>query len=292
MSLSSWILAARPKTLWVGISPVLLGMAWTFHTQSFHFTSSLAALFGAIFIQIGTNFANDYFDFKKGADTSERLGPKRATAEGLVTPQAMKKAFIFMFIIAGLISIYLIFRGGLPILGIAVFSILFGVLYTGGPYPLAYIGVADLFAFLFFGPVAVAGTIYVQTLSFSMEGVLLGIPQGLFSMAVLCTNNLRDIDQDRKANKKTLAVRFGPTFARLQYTLSVIIGCLLPLSFSFLPQRLYVYSIPVLMLFIAAPLLKSIWTRQGADLNAVLAKTSKLQFVQAVTLSLGLFLQG
>lgn len=290
MVVSHWILAARPKTLWVGLSPVLLGMAWTWYTHSFHALSAIAALVGALLIQIGTNFANDYFDFKKGADTNERLGPTRATQAGLISEHAMKKGMIMMFVLAGLVSLYLIFRAGWPIVWIAVASILFGILYTGGPYPLAYIGAADIFAFAFFGPVAVAGTVYVQTLSFSPEAAWLGVCQGLFSMAVLCTNNLRDIDQDRDANKKTLAVRFGARFARVHYTLSIIVGCLLPLHFTFLPQRLYMYSVPLFMLFIAYPMIKDIWQKEGAELNIILAKTSRLPFVQTLLIGIGLFI--
>ena len=213
-SLDVWIMASRPKTLWAAIAPVIIGTAMAYGEQQGHLLSAILATLAAVFIQIGTNFANDYFDYFKGADEEDRLGPTRVTQAGLVKPETMKRATILVFSLAVLAGSYLMWRGGWPIITIGVLSILFGILYTAGPYPLGYNGLGDIFVLIFFGVVAVGGTYYVQTLEIDYLVILAGLSPGLFSMAILTVNNLRDVKSDFKAGKLTLAVRFGENFAR------------------------------------------------------------------------------
>ena len=223
-----WFAASRPKTWAAAIAPVVMGTALAMNDGGFHLWAALAALLGAVFIQIGTNFANDYFDFVKGADTDERLGPTRATQAGLIAPKTMRNAFLYAFSIALCIGIYLTFRAGWPVVAIGLFAIVLGITYTGGPVPLGYVGLADIAVLIFFGPVAVAGTHYVQTLALSWPAVLIGLGPGFFSVALLTVNNLRDIETDTKAGKRTLAVRLGAGFAKGLYVASVILACLVP----------------------------------------------------------------
>ena len=192
--------------------------------------SALMALSAALCIQIGTNLANDYFDFKKGADTADRQGPIRVTQAGLITPHIVLWAALFFFALAALASVYLIHRAGMCILIIAVASIISGIFYTAGPRPLGYLGLGDLFVLIFFGPVAVGGTYFTQALEINWAVIVAGLAPGFLSMAVLAVNNLRDIDTDRRAGKLTLAVRFGRSFAMSEYLFCIIAACLIPFA--------------------------------------------------------------
>ncbi|UCG63330.1 MAG: 1,4-dihydroxy-2-naphthoate polyprenyltransferase [Candidatus Zixiibacteriota bacterium] len=282
-----WILAARPKTLWAAVSPVIIGIAMAVKSDAFHFLSALAALFGAVMIQIGTNYTNDYFDFKKGADTDNRLGPTRATQAGLVSPGAMRTATLVVFGLAVVAGIYLVWRGGIPILVIGLLSILFGVLYTAGRYALGYTGLADLFVLIFFGPVAVGGTYFVQTLTINWTVIIAGIAPGLFSVAILSVNNLRDIDNDRAAGKKTLPVRFGSAFAKYEYLLAIIVASLIPvLLYSLNGEQVATVACAVVIPF-AVPAFKTAFSSEGKILNDVLATTGKLLLMYAVIFSIG-----
>lgn len=286
-SLNVWIMAARPKTLPAAIAPVIIGTAMAYGDGGWHLSAALAALLGAVFIQIGTNLANDYADFKKGTDTEERLGPTRVTQAGLASPSAVRNAAGFVFALALLMGLYLVMRGGWPIVIIGILSILFGVLYTSGPAPLAYIGIADLFVLIFFGPVAVAGTYYVQTLAFSPVAVIAGLSPGLFSVAILTVNNLRDINSDHAANKRTLAVRFGATYARTQYLLSILIACAIPV-WLYVDYRIPVFSMSAgAVVLLASPLIRIVYTQEGRVLNAVLAGTGRVMLVFAILYSVG-----
>ncbi len=248
--------------------------------------AAIAAALGALFIQIGTNFANDYFDFKKGTDTADRLGPTRATQAGWVSPSAMKAATAIAFGIAFLIGIYLVYRGGWPVVTIGLLSILFGVLYTGGPYPLGYNGLADIFVLIFFGPVAVGGTYYVQTLTITTPVILAGLAPGLFSVAILTVNNLRDIDNDRATGKKTLAVRFGKRFSIMEYMLSIIAACAIP-------AILLIYNGPLFALvasgtiILAYPQIKAVRITAGRELNSTLAATGSALLIYSLLFSIG-----
>ena len=189
--LEKWILAARPKTLWAAVAPVVVGTAMAYDAQRQHWPSALIALLCSVLIQIGTNLANDYFDHQKGADTPQRQGPLRVTQAGIISPRAMRRGIILVFAAACLAGLVLVWRGGWPIALIGISCILSGVLYTGGPYPLGYIGLGDLFVLIFFGPVAVGGTYYVQALAMEPVILLAGLGPGLLTTAILTVNNLR-----------------------------------------------------------------------------------------------------
>jgi 1,4-dihydroxy-2-naphthoate polyprenyltransferase len=215
--LSIWIQAARPKTLVASVAPVLIGAALAKYDGVFHFLSFFLALISALCIQVATNFINDYYDAKKGGDTAERQGPTRVVQAGLVTPDEMKKAIRFVVLAAVISGTYLVVRGGLPIIVVGLVSITLAFLYTAGPYSLAYLGIADFFVLAFFGPIATAGTYYVQSLRYSYEAVLAGLAAGFFSVAILTVNNLRDREEDLKTSKKTVVVRMGKKFGQWQY---------------------------------------------------------------------------
>lgn len=283
-----WITAARPKTLWAAFSPVLIGSAMAYHDGSFQILVAVVTLATAVLIQVGTNYANDYFDFKKGTDDNTRLGPLRVTQAGLVAPRTMKRATALVFLLALLGGIYLVWQGGWPIVLIGLCSILFGVMYTAGPYPLGYNGLGEIFVLIFFGPVAVAGTYYLQTLTIRPELILAGLAPGLFSVAILAVNNLRDIDGDRRAGKKTMAVRLGTKFARYEYLLSILIACFVPLMLLAVATPRYYSLISVATLLIAMPTLKTVMAgSEGKVLNDVLAATGRLLLIYSLLFSLG-----
>lgn len=287
-NISIWLLASRPKTLWAAIAPVLIGTAMAYGANKEHLLSAILAAVAAVLIQIGTNFSNDYFDFVRGADQKGRLGPTRVTQAGLVTPSAMKLATVLVFGLAILAGIFLIYRGGWPILIIGILSILFGILYTAGPYPLGYNGLGDIFVLIFFGVVAVSGTYYVQVLEINTLVILAGLSPGLFSMAILTVNNLRDVQSDLKAGKLTLAVRFGENFARWEYLLSVLIACLIPILLFFLTES-HLYALAASFVFVAAiPSIKTIFEQKpGIIFNQVLATTGKLLLIYSLLFSIG-----
>jgi len=286
--LQIWLLAARPKTLWASISPVIIGTAMAYEDGSAHWLSAIVALLGAVLIQIGTNFANDFFDHSRGADTKERLGPLRVTQAGLITPGNMKIAFTVVFALAFISGLYLIWRGGIPILIIGILSIIFGILYTAGPYPLSYRGVADLFVLIFFGPVAVGGTYYVQALDINYIVIIAGLSPGLISTAILTVNNLRDIQTDKKSGKLTLAVRFGETFARFEYLISLLIACLIPAGLWLFTGDHFYSLVSLFILIIAAPAIKIIFSEvDGPALNKALADTGKILLLYSLIFSAG-----
>jgi 1,4-dihydroxy-2-naphthoate octaprenyltransferase len=282
-----WMLAARPKTLPAAAAPVLIGTAMAHTGGDVHWLSAIAAMLGALLIQIGTNFANDFFDFKKGTDTGERLGPLRVTQSGLVTPEAMKRATILVFALAMLIGLYLVWRGGWPILLIGLLSILFGVLYTSGPYPLGYNGLGDLFVLIFFGPVAVGGTYYVQVLDINWAVIISGLAPGLFSVAILTVNHLRDIDNDRATGKRTLAVRFGRQFSLNEYNWSLLTACTVPIVLVLLFHGPSLAMLATLTVIPSIAAMRKVAVVTGRDLNNCLAGTGRLLLVYSVLFSLG-----
>lgn len=230
-TIRAWVLATRPKTLFAAISPVLLGSALAFSQSLGDLPAACAALIGALGIQIATNLANDYWDAKKGADTPDRLGPVRVTASGLIKPGAVLAGMAVFFLIACAAGLFLLLRAGWPVLAIGLASMAFGILYTAGPLSLAYLGLGEIFTFVFFGLVATAGTYFVQALRFSPDALLLGVMPGAYSVALIALNNLRDRETDRRVNKKTLAVRFGERFTRIEILLFLFIPAVIPLFF-------------------------------------------------------------
>ena len=214
---SIWIAASRPRTLPAAISPVLVASALAWRDDDFVVPAAVACLAFALLIQISTNFANDYYDFVKGADTAERVGPRRAVASGLVSPATMRRVMITMFVAAFLSGLPLLAYGGWPMLAIGVASIIGGVAYTGGPYPLGYNGLGDVFVFIFFGLVAVTATYFVQTGVVTPDAWIAGAGIGALATNILLVNNYRDVETDARAGKRTTVVRFGRRYARIQF---------------------------------------------------------------------------
>ena len=283
-----WAAAARARTLPASVAPVLIGVVLAYTDGVGHGLAALFALIGAILIQIGTNYANDYFDFVNGADTAERVGPRRLVQSGLVRPETMRRAAIIVFGLAVLVGLYLAARGGWPIVLVGVASILCGLLYTGGPFPLGYRGLADVFVLLFFGPVAVAGTYYVQALDVDWRPIVAGLGPGLISTAILAVNNLRDRETDAKAGKRTLAVRLGVRFTRLEFTICVVVACLTPLVFLASGVAGAGMLLPLLTLLALPSVHRTVWgDADGAALNGALAETGKLLMLYAVLFCIG-----
>jgi 1,4-dihydroxy-2-naphthoate octaprenyltransferase len=286
--LRAWVLAARPQTLPAAVAPVIVGSAAAFAAGSFRWLPFLAALAGALLIQIGTNLANDYFDFRKGADTAERLGPLRVTQAGLLTPATVRNGMIIVFGMAALIGIYLIVVGGWPILVIGVLSIAAGVLYTGGPWPLGYHGLGDLFTFIFFGVVAVTATAYLHVGAVPPLAWAASIPVAMLVTAIIVVNNLRDIVTDRAAGKRTLAVIIGARATRAEYAF-LVIGAFLALPIFWLSG---VTGPGVMLAWLAAPLaiapLRTMLTGEGRALNPALKGTARLHLAFGLLLALGM----
>jgi 1,4-dihydroxy-2-naphthoate octaprenyltransferase len=286
-----WLMAARIRTLPAALAPVLVGTALAGYAHVFHPLRFLAALISAIFIQVGTNLSNDYSDARRGADTEDRLGPVRVTAGGLAPPRQVLAATYISFGVAVLAGIYLIAVAGWVLLAIGAASILAGVLYTGGPRPYGYEGLGELFVFLFFGIVAVTGSYYVQVKHLDWESFALAVPVGLLAAAILVVNNVRDIDTDRRAAKRTLAVRLGRSRTRLLFAAMVYSSYLLaPVTWVFGPLSGWLL-LPWLTLPAAAAVVRDVRNRtDGPSLNRVLAQTGLLQLAFCVLLSAGLLL--
>jgi 1,4-dihydroxy-2-naphthoate polyprenyltransferase len=289
-NLRLWLMAARPRTLPAAVAPVLVGTAAAVQVSD-HLRAGafIAALVGSVFIQVGTNLANDYSDARRGADTADRLGPVRVTSSGLVAPRRVLVATWIAFAIAVLAGIYLIAVAGIVILIVGVASILAGVLYTGGPRPYGYEGLGELFVFLFFGLVAVNGSYYVQLERLDWLPFGLSLAVGSLATAILVVNNVRDLDTDRRAGKLTLAVRIGRPGTRRLYAL------LLAAAFVAVPVTLLATGGPAwgLLALGAAPLaprpLKAVITRtDGPSLNGALAGTGALLAAFSLLLSAGL----
>ncbi|HEY9897937.1 MAG TPA: 1,4-dihydroxy-2-naphthoate polyprenyltransferase [Pantanalinema sp.] len=288
--LAVWVMAARPRTLPAAIVPVVVGSAIARADGAFSAGPCLAALAGACLIQIGTNFANDYFDFKKGADTDARQGPTRVTQAGLASPKAVLTATAIAFGLAVLVGCYLVAVGGWPIVAIGVLSILSGLAYTGGPYPLGYNGLGEVFVFIFFGLVAVLGTYYVQALHLSSLAWGLAVPVGLIAAAINVVNNLRDIETDRVAGKKTLSARFGARFTHGYYATLLAGAYLVPSALVATGKLGLKGLLPLLTLPLALKLFASVRRDSGPVLNGTLAGTAKLLMIFGLLLSVGLLL--
>jgi 1,4-dihydroxy-2-naphthoate octaprenyltransferase len=286
-----WLMAARIRTLPASLAPVLVGTALAGYDHVFHPLRFLAALVGAIFIQVGTNLSNDYSDARRGADAEDRLGPVRVTAGGLVPPRQVLFATYISFGVAVLAGAYLIAVAGWLLLAIGAASILAGVLYTGGPRPYGYEGLGEVFVFLFFGIVAVVGSFYVQVKHLQWEAFALAVPVGLLAAAILIVNNVRDIDSDRRAGKRTLAVRLGRARTRVMFAIVVYLAYLLaPVTWLFGPLSAWLF-LPWLTVPPAAAIVREVRNRvDGPSLNKALAQTGLLQLSFCVLLSAGLLL--
>jgi len=283
-----WLLAIRPKTLGISVVPVLVGtsLAWR-ETAAFQLLPMLAALAGALLIQIGTNLHNDASDFERGTDRADRQGPARAAAQGWFTPRQIKQAAALAFGLAFCTGVYLVLVGGWPIVFIGLFSLLAGYTYTGGPRPIAYSAGGELFVFIFFGLAAVLGSYYVQALDFSRDALSTACAIGLLAAAVLLVNNYRDLECDRKANKLTLSHYLGRQRSRQFYAILLLAPFLLPLLIEAGGSTwLVLLALPAALL-----LLRRFFSETpGAAFNQILARTAQLQMVYGLLLSCALLL--
>ncbi len=288
-SAQAWILAIRPRTLPVSIGPVLGGTAVAFGIGSLRIGAALAAALGALLLQIGSNFSNDVFDFEKGADTEQRIGPPRAAQMGLLSARALKRAMAAVFVLAALAGLYLSIVAGPVIVLVGAISILVAIAYTAGPWPLGYHGLGDSAVFIFFGLVAVVGTTFVQTGEIETLAFVAAIPVGALATAILVVNNLRDIDTDRAAGKRTLAVRWGRRGARREWATLVGGAYLMTL----VPWLVFGEAPWVLLPWLSAYHAGSLWrviaqSEAGPELNEALAGTAQLGFAFSVLFAVGL----
>ncbi|MFC6754695.1 1,4-dihydroxy-2-naphthoate polyprenyltransferase [Halorubrum tibetense] len=298
----AWLIAARPQTLPAAAAPVIVGVGLAVEAGELALLPALAAFVGAALLQVGTNFANDYYDAIQGADTDDREGFTRVVASGLIEPAEVKRAMWLTFAAAVAVGTYLVSVGGVPILVIGLVSVAAGIAYTGGPYPLGYHGLGDLFVFVFFGVIAVTGTYYVQAAALTGETFPLWIPDGTVTLAavvaslpvaalstnILVVNNVRDREEDANTGKRTLAVRFGYRFSRIQYLSLVALAYLTP--FWFLANGYgYASLLPLATLPIAVGVSRTVLTEtSGEALNPALESTGKLLAAYAVAFAIGL----
>ncbi len=287
-SAATWIAAARPRTLTAAMAPVAIGTACAHAAGGVAWGPAIAALVGAMLIQIGTNFANDVFDAEKGADTAERKGPVRAVAAGLISAAAMRAAMVVAFGLAVAVGGYLVAVGGWPVVAIGLASVAAGVAYTGGPWPLGYHGLGDLFVMIFFGQVAVCGTAYVQVGTVPALAWWLSVPVGAVATAILVVNNLRDRETDAVAGKRTLAVRFGRGFALGEYAGLLLIAHAVPVALAVTGGRpwcaLGMVTAPWAVVLVRA----LVRAAPGPAMNQLLGATAQLLLVQSVLLAVGL----
>jgi 1,4-dihydroxy-2-naphthoate octaprenyltransferase len=288
-----WVMAARPRTLPAAVAPVLVGTSLALGGGHFRPLAFVAALLGAMFIQVGTNLSNDYSDARRGADTEDRLGPVRVTAGGLVPPGRVLFATYVTFGLAVLCGAYLVAVAGWELIAVGAVSILAGVLYTGGPRPYGYEGLGELFVFLFFGIVAVSGSYFVQVRELAWQAYACSVPVGLLASAILVVNNVRDLETDRRAGKRTLAVRLGRKRTRLLYT-GMVAGAFVLAPLPWLLGSMTAWLLlPWCAIPLAIPLVGIVRTRvDGPSLNGALAKTGALQLVFCLLLSAGILASG
>lgn len=283
-----WIIAIRPKTLPAAVGPVAVGSAAAAGDQMFAFIPAMACLAGSLLLQITVNLANDYFDFVNHIDSEKRLGPVRVTQSGLIAPHAVKMGMMFSLFLAGLVFAYLVYIGGIPIFITGIACVLAALGYSGGPWPIASNGLGDLFVFIFFGLVAVCGTYFIQAGQLTAMAMLAAIPPGLLITAIMVVNNLRDIETDRKAGKKTLAVILGPKKTILEYKFLLLISYFMPPALFFSGLAGPRILLPLLTIPLAWKLNKSIEREQGASLNDLLAGTAKLSLLFSLLFAAGL----
>ncbi len=283
-----WLLAMRPKTLPAAAAGVVVGSGIAFEAGKFQLLPALAAMLTALLLQIGANLANDVFDFQRGADAHNRLGPLRVTQSGLLTPEQVLTGMWVVFGTAVMLGVYLTWVGGWPVILMGVAAICVAIVYTGGPIPLGYLGLGDILVFLFFGPIAVCGTYFIQAGAVSRLSVWASIPMGLLIVAILVVNNLRDIETDRTAGKRTLAVRLGVQKTRLEYSISLFVSYLIPFILGVSRMASLWCLLSWLTLPLAISLVKAVWQQSGRQLNNVLAGTGRLVLLYGVLFAVGL----
>jgi 1,4-dihydroxy-2-naphthoate octaprenyltransferase len=285
----AWVMGARPRTLPAAISPVIVGIALAMADGRFSFWPALAALADALLIQIGTNLANDYFDHLRGIDTPDRKGPPRVAASGLIPLASLRAGIIVVFGLTALIGLYLVLRGGWPVLAIGLASILAALAYSGGPFPFGSYGLGDLFVFIFFGLVAVSGTYYVQALQFYPLVLLVAVPLGALITDILVVNNYRDIETDARVGKRTLAVILGPAGTRLEFIGLLILAYAVPVILWGMGRFSAGVLLPWLTIPKAVGLTRTLYaTTDGPALNRALAGTAQLTLWFSILFSIGM----
>lgn len=289
-TLQKWIIAARPRTLPASLAPVIVGAALAAADRSFKPGPALAAALIALLLQIGANFANDVFDFRKGADTSERLGPVRVTLSGLLTQKQVLTGMWVVFGTAGLLGIYLAVQAGWILILVGALAILSAIAYTGGPYPLGYNGLGEVFVFIFFGLVAVNGTYYVQAGRLTAASLMASAAVGLLTVNILVVNNLRDIATDRASGKRTLAARFGEAWTRREYAVLLAAAYVIPLLMALTGLASAWVLLTLASVPRAARLVRDIYTLQGRPLNKALAGTGSFELLFSLLFSAGLLI--
>lgn len=288
--IKNWLLAIRPKTLMASVAPVLAGSSIAVYEGHWSLLNGLLALFGALLLQIESNFVNDYFDWKKGSDTKSRLGPTRVTSAGLIKPRSMKRAIALVALSAVVIGALLVASAGWEILAIGIAGLLCAFLYTAGPLPLAYLGLGDVFVFIFFGVIAVTGTTFVHTGAWSETALLASIPIGLVAVAILLVNNVRDFQEDSRSQKKTLVVRLGVGFGQKAFGACVILPPVYVAALALTGTLPLKTLLTLVTLPMGASLYWQVLNLKGASLNILLAQTGKLLFLFSLFLSLGFVL--
>jgi 1,4-dihydroxy-2-naphthoate octaprenyltransferase len=285
-----WLEATRPRTLPAAVAPVLVGSALAARDGAFHAAAALLCLGFALLVQIGANFANDYYDFVNGADTAARIGPRRAVASGLIAPEAMRLAMVAVFAAALAVGFGLVARGGPSMLLIGAASVACAVAYTGGPAPLGYLGFGDLLVFVFFGMVAVPTTYFVQTGRAAPGVFLAAVPIGLLAANILLVNNYRDAETDAAAGKRTLVVRWGRGFARIQFAVSWAIALAVPAVFALREHRAW-SLLPLLLALVAWRQTHRLrYSRTPADLIALLGDAGKALALYAALFAIGVLM--
>jgi len=287
---NAWVLAIRPRTLPAAAAGVVMGAALAWHDGYFRFDAVLVCLFTALLLQIGSNLANDVFDFERGTDTAERLGPTRVTQAGILTPNQVKVGMAVVFGLSAVLGLYLAWLGGWVIIIMGIAAIVSAIAYTGGPFPIGYYGLGDIFVFIFFGLASVAGTYYIQAGTVTPAVWWMTIPPGLIITAILVVNNLRDLENDRKAGKHTMAVRLGERGTKIQYIACIAIAylVLIPVAwFGLIPwwTLLTWFSLPI-----AYQATRVVLTQKGRPLNVALAKTGQTALAFSLLFWVGLLI--
>ncbi|MGQ9798110.1 MAG: 1,4-dihydroxy-2-naphthoate polyprenyltransferase [Ignavibacterium sp.] len=285
-----WILASRPKTLPAAFVPVLVGSSLAYNQGKFYPLYSLIALICSLLIQIGTNFTNDLYDYLRGADTEKRKGPLRVISAGMISPNEMKLAIVFVFGLTFLLGLYLVYVTDWKIFVIGVFSIIAGLAYTAGPFPLAYHGLGDLFVFLFFGIIGTMGTYYLHHQEFTFISFLVSLPVGALITNILIVNNYRDVEEDEQSGKNTLAVILGREFSRYEYIFFLLLAFFIPFILYFKFNFNVTVFLPYLTLPFAIILAKMIFSFQGLQLNKTLEVSAKYSAIYGILFSAGMII--
>jgi 1,4-dihydroxy-2-naphthoate octaprenyltransferase len=285
MSLKNWLIAIRPKTLTAIVVPVFLGGLYSYPKYKINLFSWTTILCFGINIQILTNLVNDLFDYRKGSDTKARIGPIRVTQAGLISQKKICIAIIFLTIISLILGLYLIKLGGINLIYLVLASIIFAFAYTAGPFPLAYLGLGEIFVFIFFGPIACGFTFYLLNEKYLIDTFILGMAPGLISSAILVANNIRDHVEDKNSKKKTLVVRFGPNFGKSEYCIFLVLASLIPIILAFYLNKMILILPAFYILFAYFPL-KIIFSKNTNNIPLVLAQTSFLLIIFTLLFSL------